>query len=251
MIAYVLSSQGAATHDVSGAIGSAACTGADSMASLDDVAMGRRALDKIRVTAHLSTPIVTGGGYMTLDALLAAQLFDELHDVDAAHAAIPVRNTAGLFYASAAIMEPIDKGRVAFIASLRPAHSIDPELLLKNKKGALHRKFDSSFTNVMNGYRLLNAPTVTWYVEGDGDRIQQLLAPVQFIGKRRASGFGQVERWEFEPDYLDGIEGPFGEPLRPVPQDMFKGDKSLPVVDAAWRPAYWRVEHRAACHAPA
>ena len=93
--------------------------------------------------------------------------------------------------------------------------------------------------------------TVTWYVEGDGDRIQQLLAPVQFIGKRRASGFGQVERWEFEPDYLDGIEGPFGEPLRPVPKEMFKGDRSLPVVDAAWRPAYWRVEHRAACHAPA
>jgi hypothetical protein len=32
--------------------------------------------------------------------------------------------------------------------------------------------------------------------------------------------------------------------------NMFKGDTSHPLVDAAWRPAYWRVEHRAACYAP-
>lgn len=207
-------------------------------------------MDKIKVTAHLNAPIVTGGGYMTLDALLAALLFDDLQDVDAAHAAIPVRKTHELYHASAAIMEPIDKGRVAFIASLRPQHSIDPDLILKNKRGELHRKFDTSLTNVMNGYQLLTVPTMTWYAEGDAEHIHRLLTPVQFIGKRRASGFGQVTRWTVEPDELDGIEGPFGEPLRPVPRDMFRGDKSLAVVDAAWRPAYWRVEHRAACYVP-
>lgn len=207
-------------------------------------------MDKIKVTAHLTAPIVTGGGYMTLDGLLAALLFDELQDVDAAHAAIPVRHTNGLYHASAAVMEPIDRGRVAFIASLRPQHSIDPGHIAKNKRGELHRKFDTSLTNVMNGYLMLTVPTVTWYAEGDAERIQRLLAPVQFIGKRRASGFGCVARWEFEQDELDGIAGPFGDALRPVPRDLFRGDKSLPVVDAAWRPAYWRVEHRAACYVP-
>ena len=87
-------------------------------------------------------------------------------------------------------------------------------------------------------------------MEGDADRIRSLLEPVQFIGKRRASGFGQVAAWDFEPDELDGIEGLFGEPLRPVPQDMFAGDRSMPVVDAAWRPACWCVEHRAPCFVP-
>ena len=212
--------------------------------------VGEQVLDKIKVTAHLSAPIVTGGGYLTLDGLLGALLFDQLNDVEAAHAAIPVRQTSGLFHASAAIMEPIDKGRVAFIASLRPTHDIDPDLIFKNKRGELHRKFDSALTNVMNGYRSLTAPTLTWYAEGDADHIRKLLEPVQFIGKRRASGFGRVTHWEFEPDELDGIEGPFGEPLRPIPKDMFKGDLSLPLVDAAWRPAYWRVEHRAACYVP-
>ena len=206
-------------------------------------------MDRIKVTAHLLAPVVTGGGYMTLDGLLAALLFDQLQDVEAAHAAIPVRQTDGLFHASAAIMEA-SRSHVSFIAALRPDHSIDPALILKNKHGQLHRKFDTSLTNVMNSYALLTAPTVTWYADGDADRIRSLLEPVQFIGKRRASGFGHVARWEIEPDDLDGIEGPFGEPLRPVPVDMFSGDKSHPIVDAAWRPAYWNPLHRTACYAP-
>lgn len=194
---------------------------------------------------------MTGGGYMTLDGLLAALLFDQLQDVDAAHTAIPVRCTNGLFHASGAIIEPIEKGRVAFIAALRPQHSINPDHILRNRHGALHRKFDTSLTNVMNGYCALTAPTITWYAEGGADLIRKLLEPVQFIGKRRASGFGRVTGWDFDRDELDGIEGPFGEPLRPVPKQMFGGDTSFPIVDAAWRPAYWCVEHRAPCYVPA
>ncbi len=186
---------------------------------------------------------------MTLDGLLAAILFDELQEVEAAHAAIPIRQTDGLHHASAAIMEA-SRERISFIAALRPGHSIDPDLIQKNKHGQLHRKFDTSLTNVLNSYALLTAPTVTWYAEGDADHIERLISPVQFIGKRRASGFGRVARWQVEPDDLDGIEGPFGEPLRPVPVAMFKGDTSHPIVDAAWRPAYWNPIHRTACYAP-
>ena len=206
-------------------------------------------MDRIKVTAHLVSPIVTGGGYMTLDGLLAALLFDELQDVEAAHSAIPVQQTDGLLHASAAIMEPI-RERVSFIAALRPGHSINPDLLLKNKHGHLHRKFDTSLTNVMNSYSMRTAPMVTWYAEGDAEKISRLLSPVQFIGKRRASGFGRVSHWLIEPDELDGVEGPFGEPLRPIPIAMFKGDTSHPIVDAAWRPAYWNPNHRTACFAP-
>ncbi len=206
-------------------------------------------MDRIKVTAHLLAPVVTGGGYMTLDGLLAALLFDQLQDVDAAHSAIPIRHTNGLYSASGAIMEST-RERISFIAALRPGHSIDPELILKNKQGFLHRKFDSSLTNVMNTYTMLTAATVTWYAEGNADHINSLLSPVQFIGKRRASGFGRVSHWNIETDDLDGIEGHFGEPLRPVPVNMFTGDKSHPIVDAAWRPAYWNPHHRTACYAP-
>ena len=146
-------------------------------------------MDKFKLTAHLIAPIVTGGGYMTLDGLLAALLFDDLQDVEAAHTAIPIRQTDGLYHASAAIMEA-SRERISFIASLRPGHSIDPDQILKNKHGQLHRKFDTSLTNVFNSYTMLTAPTLTWYAEGDADYIERLVSPVLFIGKRRASGFG-------------------------------------------------------------
>ena len=63
-------------------------------------------MSRFRVTAHMKAPIIFGGGYATLDALLAALLFDRLDDVEAAHAAVPLANTKGLFHASAAIYEP-------------------------------------------------------------------------------------------------------------------------------------------------
>ena len=204
---------------------------------------------KIKVTARMRSPFICVG-YMTLDGLLAALLFDETGDIEAAHTTLPLANTAGLWHASGAIFEPIDKGRAVFIAGFRPGHSIDPDLIKKNKHGQLHKKFDTSLTNVMNSYPAITAPDITWYAEGDGDQIRQMLEPVKFIGKRRASGFGEVRQWLVEPDELDGVVGPFGEPLRPVPVEMFKGDKSGPIIEAAWRPAYWNVENRAACFAP-
>ena len=204
---------------------------------------------KIKVTAQMRSPFIRVG-YMTLDGLLAAIRFDQTGDIEVAHTDLPLASTDALWHASAAIFEPMDKSRAAFIAGFRPGHSIDPDLIKKNKRGELHKKFDTSLTNVMNTYPLITAPCITWYAEGDADRIRQMLEPVHFIGKRRASGFGEVRQWVVEADDLDGVVGPFGEPMRPVPVDMFSGDKSGPVVDAAWRPAYWDVENRTACYAP-
>lgn len=206
-------------------------------------------MEKIKVTATMKSPFIKVG-YMTLDALLAALKFDELKNVEQAHQSIPIKQTKGLFHASAAFFEPIDKGKEVFIAALHPEHTIDPHLILKNKKGQIHRKFDNSFTNVLNTYPKITASHITWYAEGNADEIKKLLNPVHFIGKRRASGFGEVEEWNIEANELDGILGNFGEPLRPIPIDLYNGDKSYPVTDAAWRPAYWDILNRTACYAP-
>ena len=36
---------------------------------------------KLKVTAHLSSPIILGGGFLTLDALLAAIVFEQTNDI--------------------------------------------------------------------------------------------------------------------------------------------------------------------------
>ena len=74
---------------------------------------------------------------------------------------------------------------------------------------------------------------MTWYCEGDADRIRVLLAHLPLIGKKRVCS---VTQWTVEAGELDGLHGYADEPLRPVPVELWDGDKSSPIVDAAWRP---------------
>lgn len=211
-------------------------------------------MDKIKVTMTLASPLVTNGGYMTLDALLAALIFERSGDLEEAHSTIPLANTQGLWHGSAAIVEKTDSARIAFVASLRPMHDLKLELLAKNPVGNAHTAIGLTrrrdFGAVMNSYQLVTAPAITWYAEGNADAVQNLLQGVAFIGKRRASGFGQVTSLQIEAGELDGITGFFGEALRPVPLALFKGDPGNLRADAAWRPAYWHPDNRAICFVP-
>ena len=212
-------------------------------------------MDRFAVTLRLGSPLVTGGGYMTLDALLAAILFDSGSTVEDAHTQIPLQNTKGLWHGSAAIYETVEVGRQAFVANLRANHDLDSDLVAKNKHGKVHSKISllrrQQFGAVMNGYSYLVTEAVTWYGEGDAVQVEQLLRSVGFIGKRRASGFGEVKAIELTESESDGVVSVFGEALRPVPQELFTGDKSSIRGDAAWKPAYWRPENRAICYLPA
>ncbi len=192
---------------------------------------------------------------MTLDALLAAIIFDQTGDVETAHSQIPLANSHGLWHGSAAIVEKTDMGRTAFVANLRAMHDLNDELIAKNQHGQIHHRIGltrrSDYGAVMNSYKSFSAPEIIWYATGDAAKVESLLTGVEFIGKRRASGYGQVLGIRIEEGELDGITGHFGEPLRPVPVDLFSGDKTALRVDAAWRPAYWHPVNRAICFAPA
>lgn len=205
------------------------------------------------VRATMASPFIPGAGYMTLDGILGAVLFDQLQDVEAAHAAIPVTCQDGLFLASAADYTGARYSQ-SFCAGLHAAHSLDPELIRKNKSGRMHRGLDTTVTNVMNSYAVVYAPTIEWQVQGDALAIARLLTPIQFIGKRRTAGFGEVAAWSVEavtdahPRYA--LEDEYGYPLRPIPADLFQGDRTLPMMDAAWKPAYWNIANRTLCFAP-
>jgi CRISPR type IV-associated protein Csf3 len=211
-------------------------------------------MDRFKVTMALGSPIVSNGGYMTLDALLAALIFEATGDLEQAHATIPLANTDGLWHASAAMVEKTDAGRVSFVANLRAAHDLDLGLIAKNPKGNTHTALGLTrrrdFGAVMNSYKLFTAPAITWYAQGDALAVERLLRDVGFIGKRRASGYGQVTGLSLEAADLDGVTGFFGEPLRPVPVALFKGNDTALRADAAWRPAYWHPANRAICFVP-
>jgi hypothetical protein len=212
-------------------------------------------MEKFSVTAKLASPLVMGGGYFTLDALLAGLIFEKTGDVETAHSTIPIACTDGLFHASAAQFEPWSKDKITFVANMRAKHSLNPDLILKNKNGEIHHRLGLTrrrdFGAVLNKYHQFSAEEIVWYAEGDPGAVERLIEDIKFIGKRRASGFGEISSWEvLDNEELDGIIGYVNEPLRPVPIDMFRGDPSSLKVDATWRPAYWQLENRAICYAP-
>lgn len=210
-------------------------------------------MERFTITVDLLTPAIIST--LTLDGLLGAILFDDLQDVDKAHAAIPLRCRDGLYHASVAIpVGHVERGKHGFIAGLRATHDLDPELIKQGKNGQPHRHLGltrrSDFGNVMNGYQTITTQSLQWHAEGDADQVLELLQEVEFIGKRRTAGFGQVRLWHLMESDLDGITDPAGQPLRPVPLTMWHGDSDAIRADAAWRPAYWLPQHRAICAVP-
>ena len=85
------------------------------------------AMQSFLLTVKLRAPVILGEGYFTLDALLAALLFEECGDVEAAHTQVPLRRTGDLFHGSAAFLDRVDRQDVSFVANLRAAHSIYPK----------------------------------------------------------------------------------------------------------------------------
>lgn len=210
--------------------------------------------ERFRISAVMVTPVIFTS-HATLDGLLGALLFDELQDVDAAHAVIPLRSTDGLFHASAARLLGVTAAhKIGFVAGLRASHDIAADQIERNKHGEPHKVLGlarrSDFGNVANAYTAHAAAVIEWTAEGDGDRVIELLQGVHAIGKRRNAGFGEVLNWHIEQADDDGVVGVDSRVLRPIPVETLGPGHSDVVADAAWRPAYWNPRHRAACYVP-
>ena len=72
-------------------------------------------MEKLTIIAKLKTPIILGGGYLTLDAFLACLIFETTGDIETAHNTVPLACTDDLFHASAALMEPFGSSGVSFV----------------------------------------------------------------------------------------------------------------------------------------
>ena len=210
-------------------------------------------MERFTIKADMVSPAIIST--LTLDGLLGAVLFDDLQNVEEAHAAIPLRCSDGLYHASQA--QPVGSpqhGKHTLIAGLRATHDLDLDLIKLGKGGKPHSTLGlarrKEFGNVMNGYQTIMAESMQWHAEGDAEQVLALLQSVEFIGKKRTAGFGQVRGWRLVESALDGITDHDGQPLRPVPLPLWTGRPNVIRADAAWRPAYWLPQHRAVCAVP-
>ena len=203
-------------------------------------------MDQLTITARIRGPLITNGGRLTLDALLAAQTYDLTQDIDQAHNHLPLEQQDGVYFASRMFCEPITERGYAIVQNFRPDDIwLDHGLIKKNKQGKVHTKFSNLPDPILNSYKSISTDTLTWYATGDADKIRALLAGITHIGKKRSA---LVESWLVETGELDGWHGYADEPLRPIPVALWDGDRSLPRVDAAARPAYWNPMNKEACY---
>jgi hypothetical protein len=198
--------------------------------------------------AIMCTPFIAQG-HLTLDALLMAILGrGDVGDL--------IKCEADLYFASSAIpVEPTGTQHAAFVASMRPDRTPEwLEVIRPNTRGGTDLSIGSSRQreagNITNAYKAVVCQAVEWHATGDMQAVLDAVRDVRFIGKRRSSGYGEVERWEAEPGELDGLVGFLGEPLRPIPYERWKDGGDYPAIEAAWRAPYWNPANRTKCIAP-
>lgn len=207
----------------------------------------------IIITAVMATPVVQAtGGFATLDGLLAAAVFERTGCIDTAHNKLPVEYRHKMPATSAATYHVIEVSPRSIIGNLRKTKGFDFSLIARKGNGQdlAQNPFNSDFKDIINHYTLITASSITWLARADADAVRDLVEPLKFIGKRRASGFGEVKHWDIAPTDDDPLLTDDGRPRRPIPKELFEGDTSLPMMDATWKPAYWDVANRECCFCP-
>lgn len=180
---------------------------------------------RLEVTCHLAGPVFLPGGWLALDALLAAMVarrdgypppgFGPLLPIE-----IPVeRETEGRFHLASFFLPAwecweqqwTNRRPVIFEAQglgdaklTRMSVATGPNKAYRNPRQVGHAESDR----------------LTAWCVGDPEAIRALLALCGHVGKKTAAGLGRVSRWEVA--HREGWDGfpvlaPGGVPLRPLP----------------------------------
>lgn len=104
-----------------------------------------------------------------------------------------------------------------------------------------------AYKNARTPVSLYITPKVVWYVNGDKERISELLSRVTHIGKNRASGHGAINHWEIvEHDNIEDCRF-----KRAIPID-FANDNNIGGLQLDWaiKPPYTLVSNKRLCIIP-
>ena len=180
----------------------------------------------------------------TLDAILAGLIFAETGDLERATGDIPLVKQEGVWCASSVFLQgPVLNDELIAGSSVRP-QALDAALFRAKRTGR-YVNIDPSggdFRNRQTLMRAQAAPAAYFMGQGDLDEVRRLMGAMTGMGKRRASGFGQIDMARSEFIALDypRPQGVLmlsdGTPSRPIPVEAWARLRSLaPVLRAVVR----------------
>jgi CRISPR type IV-associated protein Csf3 len=225
------------------------------------------------VTMALKTPVIlTAGSWLTLDALLGAQIYAQTQCVERAHSEIPLAHStwglaedgmaARVWHGSAMFLSQINHpGKASFKRSMdmRDLFSAPAVVMGSGRnasKPAKNQQIDQlrePYAAMVSHYPTLTTDDVRWFGCGDIDVVRDLLEGVRFVGKKHHQGYGEVatcvvdeigEDWSIARTYRDKLRV-----MRPIPVDAWaalqQGHPSDPMVAmAASEPPYFDATKR-------
>lgn len=207
------------------------------------------------VQIGLRSPVLMGPeGFLTLDAILAAALYQIHQDVERAHSEIPLAQTAGIWHGSAMFhlgdTAPISH---VVIAGLNPVRPMDyPMERLTGVPASLNSK-EAPFAATQDTYFGAWSRRIVFFGCGDRKRVKTLLELLPGIGKKVGQGFGQIDSIRIHSTASDlSLAFPDGTPTRPIPSRIWQGAGLADVNEdmATWHPPYWRQSNANLCQVP-
>lgn len=196
------------------------------------------------VEMELASSIIIGHR-LTLDAILAARIFERTRDVDAAHSTIPLSRRHGVWNGSAALLEgPAPIRNVSVIQSLRAKLDLSPDMISPGKRG--YPRIETArgnYRNQMSTYTAHDARTIWFSGHGNIDAVGDLLSDITAVGTKRNIGYGKVSKvFVHQIDEDDaGVVFSDGSPARPVPADAWirRNGLDCDMTSEAFCPPYW------------
>lgn len=215
--------------------------------------------EPFRLEIALRTPAIMQPD-MTLDALLAAAIYQRTGSIEQAHAQTPLACSDGVWHASRLRAPHGEYGRAVFVSRLTRSdagHGRYKGGVVTSGPNRGQVRIDTA----MGTYapRLNEHPTWMGVLvcEGMGDAEQAcaLLRSLHGIGRAVRQGHGriaQIHAVQLDADV--SVIAADGAPARPVPLPQWQAlggrAEGIVVEDAAWRPAYWNPENRTYCAVP-
>lgn len=201
----------------------------------------------LRITAHLRGQISLPIRGLALDALLAATVARRLNldppatARDCVPIEIPIqREPDGRFHLCSHSIGDYDEHDIHWINRRAPVEQYQAIGSAKIKRVQITAGQNKSYRIPLQ-VGMVEGDTLTWFVIGDREQVEDLLLDVTSLGKKRSVGLGRVWRWEVA-DYESWGDGfPVvrdGAALRPLPAD-YPGLSDPPLTRGVLTYPYW------------